>query len=276
MLKRRLPLCHGNKPKWAGLKNQRWVLLVCLIAVMFVARGTYRGAHAQTQPDLTPQFEQGGQITPDKPDEAPILKTQKDQVNYAIGVQLIGNLKRQRVDIDLDLIMKGMQDAFSGEKLLMSDAEVRKAFMIYQDEVRRSQATLRNASLEENKKKGDAFLAENKKKDGVITLPSGLQYRVINTGDGKKPTDTDSVECHYRGTLITGEEFDSSYRRGRPLTFKVNSVVPGWSEALKLMPVGSQWQIIIPSQLAYGERGVGNFIKPGETLIFEVELLAIR
>jgi len=259
------------------LKNQRWILGVCLIAAfMFVAWGTDRGAQAQSQTDVTPQSEQVSQPRADKPDEAPILKTLDDQVYYAIGVQFIGNLKKKGVDVDLNLVIKGMQDAYSGEGLLMSDAEVRRALIIYRDEVQRLQATIRTASLEENRKKGEAFLTENRKKEGVITLPSGLQYRIIRSGEGKKPTDTDMVECHYRGTLIDGKEFDSSYRRGRPITFRVNGVIPGWKEALKLMMVGSKWQIFIPSQLGYGERGAGNFIEPGDTLIFEIELLAVK
>lgn len=251
-------------------------MLVCLLVVIFLVWGMDQGAQAQSQPDITPQSEQGGQTIPDKPDEASLLKTQKDQVNYAIGVNLIGNFKRQGVDIDLNLVIKGMQDAFSGGKLLMPDAKLRKAFRIYQAEVRRMQTKIRTLTAEENKKEGEVFLEENGKKEGVITLPSGLQYRVITVGKGKKPTDTDSVECRYRGTLINGNEFDSSYRRGRPATFKVKGVIPGWAEALKLMPVGSKWQIFVPSRLAYGERGAGASIGPNATLIFEIELLAIK
>ncbi len=251
-------------------------MLVCLVAVIFVVRGIDRGAQAQSQPDVTPQSEQDGQATPDKTDETSLLKTQKDQVNYAIGVYLIGNLKRQGVDIDLNLVIKGMQDAFSDGKLLMPDAELRKALTIYQAEVRRMQTKIRTLTAEENRKEGEGFLEENRKKEGVITLPSGLQYRIIKTGEGKKPTDTDSVECHYRGTLINGNEFDSSYRRGRPATLKVKSVIPGWAEAFKLMPVGSKWQIFVPARLAYGERGAGGSIGPNATLIFEIELLAMN
>jgi len=235
-----------------------------------------RGAQAQSQPDITPQSEQGGQTTPDKADGTYLLKTQKDQVNYAIGVNLIGNFKRQGVDIDLNLVMKGMQDAFSGGKLLIPDAELRKAVTIYQSEVRRMQTKIRTIKAEENRKEGEAFLGENRKKEGVVTLPSGLQYRVIKGGEGKKPTDSDSVECHYRGTRINGNEFDSSYRKGRPATFRVKDVIPGWAEALKLMPVGSKWQIFVPALLAYGERGAGVSIGPNATLIFEIELLAIK
>jgi FKBP-type peptidyl-prolyl cis-trans isomerase FklB len=131
-------------------------------------------------------------------------------------------------------------------------------------------------AAEDNRKAGESFLAENKKKEGVVTLPSGLQYKVLKAGDGKKPTDADTVECHYRGTLINGTEFDSSYLTGQPATFKIAGVIPGWREALKLMPVGSKWQLFVPSQLAYGARGKGGSIGPNAALIFEVELLAIK
>ena len=189
--------------------------LVCLIlVVMSIFWEIGYVAHAQSHPDMAPQPEQGGQTTLDKHDESSVLKTQKDQMNYAIGVNLIGNFKKQGVDIDLNQVIKGMQDAFSGEKLLMSDDEIRKAIIQYQAEVRRMQAEIRALTAEDNKKEGDAFLAENKKKDGVITLPSGLQYRIIKPGDGKKPIDTDTVECHYRGKHINGNEFDSSLPHG--------------------------------------------------------------
>jgi len=260
------------------LKNRRLYYIVCLAVVAMVVApwARDRDVRAQSQPDIAPQAELGGQTAPEKADEPSLLKTQRDQVNYAIGVQLIGNFKKQEVDIDLEMVIRGMQDAYSGKGLLMPDAEIRRALMAYQDEVRRSQARIRTASLEENRKKGAAFLAENMKKEGVIALPSGLQYRIIRSGEGKRPTDTDTIECHYRGMRIDGTEFDSSYRRGRPLSLKVNSVIPGWKEALKLMPVGSKWEIFIPSELAYGAGGAGHHIEPGDTIIFETELLAIK
>lgn len=267
--------CVGIKQKGAGLKRQGLFLCGCVMGVMFLAQGTEQETRAQTQPDPVATSDQGNQPAR-KTDDPSLLNAGDDHVNYAIGVQLIGNLKRQGVSIDLEWVIKGMRDAYSSKELLISDAEIRKALVIYQEKVKRTQATLRNASLEENKKKGDAFLAENRKKEGVTTLPSGLQYRVIRTGGGKKPNDADTVSCHYLGTLIDGEEFDSSYRRGRPSTFKVKSVIPGWREALKLMPEGSKWQIFIPSHLAYGERGAGNLIQPGDALVFEVEVLAVK
>jgi len=207
--------------------------------------------------------------------EQPELKTDKDRVNYSIGVNIIGNFKLQGIDIDLDLVMKGMQDAHSGGKLLLTDEEIRVGVDKYLTAVKQKWSQMKVKTAEENKKAGEVFLAENKKKEGVVTLPSGLQYKVLKAGDGKKPTDADTVECNYRGTLINGTEFDSSYRAGKPASFKVSGVVPGWTEALKMMPVGSKWQLFIPYQLAYGERGSGR-IGPNAMLIFEVELLAIK
>ena len=242
-------------------------MLSAIVAVIFLIWGMNPALCAETQPDNTAQS---------VPDDASILKAQKDQVNYAIGVQLMGNFKRQGVDIDLDMVIKGMRDASSGGKLLMSDEALRKSFMVYQGEVRRTQMRTRAMTADENKKAGEAFLAENRTKEGVVTLPSGLQYKIIKEGTGKKPTETDTVECRYRGTLINGIEFDNSDRVGRPSAFLVSGAIPGWREALKRMPVGSKWRIFVPPELAYGESGAGFSIGPNATLIFELELLAIK
>jgi FKBP-type peptidyl-prolyl cis-trans isomerase FklB len=207
--------------------------------------------------------------------EQPELKTDKDRVNYSIGVNIIGNFKLQGIEIDLDLVMKGMQDAHSGGKLLLSDEDIRIGIEKYQVAVKQKRSKMTAKAAEDNKNEGEAFLAENKKKEGVVTLPSGLQYKILKAGDGKKPTDADTVECIYRGVFINGTEFDSSHRTGKPATFKVTGVIPGWTEALKLMPVGSKWLLYVPSRLAYGERGSGR-IGPNATLMFEVELLAIK
>jgi FKBP-type peptidyl-prolyl cis-trans isomerase FklB len=208
--------------------------------------------------------------------EKQALKTEKDKVSYGIGVDVARNLKRQGIDIDVDLLVKGLKDVSSGQPLLMAEKDLRKTLGEYQAELRRKQAQAKRLAVVENKKEGDAFLAENKKKEGVVTLPSGLQYKIIKAGEGKKPTEADTVECHYRGTLINGTEFDGTYGAGEPATFRLTGVVPGWREALKLMPVGSKWQLFIPPELAYGERGAGATIGPNATLIYEVELLAIK
>ena len=158
----------------------------------------------------------------------------------------------------------------------LTDAEARAAVMELQAEMRQKMTEARRVVGEENKKAGDAFLAANKTKPGVVTLPSGLQYKVLKMGDGKKPTLNDTVVCNYRGTLINGTEFDSSYKRNQPATIPVNGVIKGWTEALQLMPTGSKWQLFIPSDLAYGAAGAGNLIGPNATLIFDVELLSIQ
>jgi len=248
-------------------------LLSAIVAVIFVAWGTNPPFCTETQTDAVAQSEKEAESISE---DTSILKTQKDQVNYAVGVNLIGNFKRQGVDIDLDMVIRGMRDATSGGKLLMSDEALRKSFMVYQGEVRRMQMRTRAMTAEENKKAGEAFLAENQKKEGVLTLPSGLQYKILKEGTGKTPTDNDTVECRYRGTLINGIEFDNSDRVGRPTAFLVSGAIPGWQEALKRMPVGSKWRIFVPPELAYGKSGAGFSIGPNVTLIFELELLAIK
>ena len=210
--------------------------------------------------------------------ESPVIKSEKDRVNYGIGVNVVRNFKQQGIEVDLDMVYQGMKDALSGGKLLMTEADLRKTMVAYQTELRQKQARARQTALVENKKAGDAFLVQNKTKEGVVTLPSGLQYKILKAGQGRKPSDADTVECDYRGTFISGTEFDSTYGTGQPATFKVQEGggIPGWREALKLMPVGSKWQLFLPAALAFGERGAGNGIEPNATLIFELELLAIK
>lgn len=209
-------------------------------------------------------------------EEAQVLKTEKEKLSYSIGMEIGGNLKRQAVDVEVDLLLKGLKDAFSGAKTLLTEQEVRQILTAFQKEMVAKQKEAAKVLGEKNKKEGEAFLAENKKKPGVITLPSGLQYKVLKAGTGKKPKATDTVKTHYRGTLIDGTEFDSSYRRGEPATFPVNGVIRGWTEALQLMEEGAKWQLFIPPGLAYGERGAGPSIGPNATLIFEVELISVQ
>ena len=208
--------------------------------------------------------------------DAPALKTQKEKVSYGIGVDVAINIQRLGMDIDTDVLVKGLRDVLSGGKPQMSETELNATMSAYHEELRLKMVQALQVAAEKNKKEGEAFLAENKTKEGVVVLPSGLQYKVLKEGDGRKPTDTDMVECNYRGTLVNGTEFDSSYRTGKSATFKVAGVIPAWSEALKLMPVGSKWQLFVPPQLAYGERGTGRDIGPYATLIFDVELLAVK
>jgi FKBP-type peptidyl-prolyl cis-trans isomerase FklB len=204
------------------------------------------------------------------------LKTQKDKVSYAIGMNVGSNLHRQSVDVDPKVLQQGLEDALAGGKTLLSEDEARATLTQLQGDMRQKQAAKMQQAGEANKKEGDAFLAANKTKEGVVTLASGLQYKIISTGKGPKPTASDSVVCNYRGTLIDGKEFDSSYKRGQPATFPVGGVIKGWTEALQLMPVGSKWQLFVPPDLAYAERGSGPDIGPNATLIFEVELISIQ
>ena len=200
------------------------------------------------------------------------LKNQKERVSYIIGMDIGSNLKKQSIDVDPNILAKGMKDALYGEKPLLTEQEIQETMLAFQKEIMAKQAEIGK----KNKAEGEAFLSENKQKEGVKTLPSGLQYKVIKAGTGKVPKLTDTVTAHYRGTLINGMEFDSSYKRGQPANFKVSGVIRGWTEALQLMQEGSKWQLFIPSNLAYGEQGAGRDIGPNVTLIFEVELISIQ
>jgi FKBP-type peptidyl-prolyl cis-trans isomerase FklB len=207
---------------------------------------------------------------------APALTTQKDKFSYALGMNLGASLKKQAVPVDPAILARGLKDALAGGKTALTEDQARATLMEVQTELRKKQQEQMQAEGEASKKEGAEFLAANKSKDGVVTLPSGLQYKVLTQGTGPKPAATDSVVCNYRGTLINGTEFDSSYKRGEPASFPVNGVIKGWTEALQLMPVGSKWQLFIPSELAYGERSPAPEIGPNSTLIFEVELLSIQ
>ena len=212
-----------------------------------------------------------------KPGTVTTLTTTKQKASYAIGMNWGTGLHRQNIDVDTAALLQGMKDALAGGKTLLTEDEARSAFMQLQSEMQAKLQAKQAAEGEANKKEGDAFLAANKTKEGVVTLPSGLQYKILTPGTGPKPTATDSVVCNYKGTLINGTEFDSSYKRGEPATFPVTGVIKGWTEALQLMPVGSKWQLFIPPDLAYGPRGTpGGPIGPNSTLIFEVELMSIK
>ena len=201
------------------------------------------------------------------------LKDNKSKISYAIGVRTGQNLASQNIDLDIPSVLAGMKHALRGDKkLLMTDKEISDALQNLQNERRKKLEQLG----EKNKKAGEEFLAANAKKDGVVTLKSGLQYKVLTKGKGPIPKKGDTVVTHYVGTLIDGTEFDSSRRRGTPATFPVTGVIAGWVEALQLMPVGSKWMLYIPAQLAYGERGAGRLIGPNATLIFEIELMEIK
>ncbi len=203
-------------------------------------------------------------------------KTEKQKISYTIGVSLAKDFKARNIEVDPSMILQGMQDEISGKKLMMSEKEMEETMLKFQQEMMAKMEKQQKEEGAKNRKAGEAFLAENKKKQGVVTLPSGLQYRVIKMGNGPKPKAEQTVKVHYRGSFIDGKEFDSSYKRGQPIEFPLNGVIPGWTEALQLMPVGSKWEIFIPSDLAYGDQGAGGAIPPGSTLVFEVELLDVK
>jgi len=203
------------------------------------------------------------------------LKTPKEKLSYSIGFDIGTSIKRNGVDVDVNIVTKAIKDVLSGEKTLMTEQETRESITAFQKEMAAKQQERLKELGEKNKREGAAFLAENKKKEGVITLPSGLQYVVLAEGKGKQPTATDTVTVQYRGTLIDGTEFDSSYKRGQPATFALNQVIKGWTEGVQLLKEGGKIRLTVPSELAYGERGAGAQIGPNTVLNFEVELLSI-
>jgi FKBP-type peptidyl-prolyl cis-trans isomerase FklB len=244
-------------------------------------------ALAQTSPTQTPPAKKAGTAPGKKTatgttktgtsSGVTALTTDKQKASYAIGMNVGSGMKRQGIDVDSAALVQGLKDALAGNKPLMTEDEARAAITKLQTEMQSQAQAKAKQEGDANQKEGAAYLAANKGKEGVVTLPSGLQYKILKEGTGAKPTAADSVVCNYRGTLINGTEFDSSYKRGEPATFPVGGVIKGWTEALQLMPVGSKWQLFIPSDLAYGPRGTpGGPIGPNSTLVFEVELLSIK
>jgi FKBP-type peptidyl-prolyl cis-trans isomerase len=245
--------------------NARWIAALSLGVVLALPHAVTAGQQQQKQQG-SPQS------------QAP--KTEKEQRSYALGMDLGGQLRKMAVDVDPPTFARGLSDGLSGGKTLMTEDEVKQAIARLQAELKGRQMVPGGApapaQAEANKKAGEAFLAANAHKDGVVTLASGLQYKILNAGAGRKPALGDTVVCQYRGTLIDGTEFDSSYARNQAATFPIMGVIPGWTEALQMMPVGSKWQLFIPSALAYGERGAGDKIGPNATLVFEIELVSIK
>jgi FKBP-type peptidyl-prolyl cis-trans isomerase len=265
-------------------------VIFCMVAILTVGNARAQQAAAPSssktpaastqqtpaaKTGTTPATKSGQAAAAKKPD-AFELKTDKDKASYAIGMNIGQNLRKQSEVIDATVVQRGMKDALAGDKTLMTEEEAKAALMTLQVSMRKKQEEQVQQMAETNKKDGDAFLAENKTKAGVVTLPSGLQYKILSEGTGPKPTAADSVICNYKGTLLDGTEFDSSAKHGGPATFPVTGVIKGWTEALQLMPVGSKWQLFVPSDLAYGQRGAGGGIAPNSTLIFEVELVSIK
>jgi len=204
------------------------------------------------------------------------LNDKEQKLSYAIGMTIGADLQKQQIDLDLDLLTSGLSTAYKGEETRLSQEEMVKVLVAYQQEMQQKQQEKAQAATEENQAAGKAFLAENAKKDGVKTTDTGLQYEVLAKGDGATPSAQDKVTVNYRGSLIDGTEFDSSYKRGQPATFGVGGVIPGWTEALQLMKEGDKFRLVIPAELAYGDRGAPPVIEPGSTLVFEVELIKVN
>lgn len=211
------------------------------------------------------------------------LSTEKDKISYAVGMQIGRSITNSQLDVNFDALSAGVKAILNNSKPALDDAGYRDAMTALQNQLQAKQADRAKQAEAKNKeandklkKDGEAFLDANKKKTGIITTASGLQYKIVTTGTGAKPTTNDKVLAHYRGTLMDGSEFDSSYRRGEPMEFPVTGVIKGWTEALQLMPVGSKWQLFIPSELAYGDAGMPPVIRPGAVLLFDLELIAIK
>ncbi|MDI6803418.1 MAG: FKBP-type peptidyl-prolyl cis-trans isomerase [Bacteroidota bacterium] len=204
------------------------------------------------------------------------MNSQTDSVSYAIGLDIGKNLKSQKIEVTAEVLAQGIKDIIDSNKTLLTETEAQEVLMAFQKRLMAKHEEMMKGQGDKNKLAGEEFLAANKAKDGVVTLPNGLQYKVIKMGTGKKPKATDNVTVHYRGTLIDGTEFDSSIGRGEPATFQLDQVIKGWTEGVQLMPVGSKFEFYIPSDLGYGDRNAGQIIQPNSTLIFEVELISIN
>jgi FKBP-type peptidyl-prolyl cis-trans isomerase FklB len=262
-----------RKPIFAAVLLAAWTMLA--------VNGNAQQTPAATKPSASqPQTEKAPAAAPAKSEGNGPFKSREEKFSYALGMSIgtgLGqNLKKQSVDFDATLVSAGLKDSLAGGKTLITQEEAQDVLKQVQTEVQQKQSAKMKAESDKNKTDGDAFLAANKDKDGVVTLPSGLQYKILTEGTGPKPTPNDTVVCNYRGTLIDGKEFDSSYKRGNAATFPVKGVIKGWTEALQLMPVGSKWQLFVPANLAYGQQAMGADIPSNSTLIFEVELVSIQ
>jgi len=272
----------GFNAKIISMRNQ-FRAAICVLAASVLSLGS---GMAQQTPSTTtkPATTTKPPTTTSKPKTAsssatqqPLkLTTQKEKLSYAIGMNIGQSMKKDALDIDPAILTRALKDALAGSKPQMTEEEAKAVITTFRNEmIAKKQAEEKKIS-DANKQAGEQFLATNKTREGVVTLPSGLQYKIIKQGDGPTPTATDTVETNYRGTLINGTEFDSSYKRGEPATFPVNQVIKGWTEALQLMPVGSKWQLFIPADLAYGPRSPSPEIGPNSALIFDIELLSIK
>jgi len=255
------------------MKKSAVLLLSALILAITATAQTSGGGKLPEAP--APKAQTAPAAADNNNQSASPFKDQKEKASYAIGLNVAASLHQMGLDIDPKILAQGVSDGLAG-KPLMTDQEANTVLVQMRNEVQAKQAEKQKELAESNQKEGETFLAANKSKPGVVALPSGLQYKILTPGNGPKPATSDTVVCNYKGTFINGTEFDSSAKHGEPATFPVGGVIRGWTEALQLMPVGSKWELFIPSSLAYGERGAGRDIPPNATLIFEVELLSIK
>jgi FKBP-type peptidyl-prolyl cis-trans isomerase FklB len=207
--------------------------------------------------------------------DSAVIKTDKDKLSYSIGAAIGKNFKTEGTEVDVGLLMEGLKNSLAGDKLLIPEKDMRQLMNDYQTQLRQKMAAKRQQAVFDNKKKGETYLDDYKSQPGVVASPTGVLYKIIKEGTGRKPAESDIVEVNYRGALINGTEFDAT-EPGKPAKLKVSALIPGWKQALSMMPVGSSWHIVIPAVLAYGERGVGNDIGPNEVLVFDLELLGIQ
>ena len=269
---------------------KRWLLVAILVGTLAAQEksstkhesvtptptaGESKATEGTSQETLANNPQQASASASSAPQAASAFKTRREMLSYSFGVELGRSLKAQGVNPDVDLMVKALRDTLAGNKLIITETDATAALKAYEEDQKRDLEHAQQMISARNKKAGEALFAENVKKEGVVTLPSGLQYKVLKPGDGETPTLDDKVVCNYRGTVLDGTEFDSSYKHNHPATLPVKGLIKGWSQALQLMPVGSKWQLFIPPQLAYGERVVGG-IGPNATLTFEVELISIE
>jgi FKBP-type peptidyl-prolyl cis-trans isomerase FklB len=240
------------------------------------ASGAKREAKSETKTEVKQEAKNEAANTPAKSQtEEPGIQNRKDKISYAFGVDLGRDLKQQKNDLNVDLLLQALRDTLADKPLLMTGDEVTATLKKLEAEEKQDHEHAKTMISEKNKIAGEAFFSENAKKEGVVTLPSGLQYKIVKKGDGKLPGPDDKIVCQYRAALVDGTEFDSTEKRGHAMTLPVKGIMPGWTQALQMMPVGSKWQLVIPPQLAYGDKIV-NGIGPNATLIFEVELVSIE
>jgi FKBP-type peptidyl-prolyl cis-trans isomerase len=215
---------------------------------------------------------------PEEAKSAPEVKldTSKNRISYTIGVNIGQDFKSQKMDVDPEVLLLGLKDVLAGKELKLSEEEMIEEIQAFQQDMQAKMVAEMEAKAASNQAEGDAFLKENATKEGVVVTESGLQYKVLEAGEGDSPGPADVATVHYRGTLIDGTQFDSSYDRGEPATFPVGGVIAGWTEALQLMKPGAKWELVIPADLAYGARGAGQDIGPNATLLFDVELISVE